>query len=104
MEYITLNNGVKMPKLGFGTISQFGDQIIDNVAFALNHGYELIDTANRYGNEVEVGQGLKKSGKARNEYFLETKLGPTLYENNQAIDDTLKSHLTQKYYVQLSKK
>ena len=90
MEYITLNNGVKMPKLGFGTISQFGDQIIDNVAFALNHGYELIDTANRYGNEVEVGQGLKKSGKARNEYFLETKLGPTLYENDQAIDDTLK--------------
>ena len=90
MEYIILNNGVKMPKLGFGTINQFGDQIIDNVAFALNNGYQLIDTANRYGNEVEVGKGLKKSGKAREDYFLETKLGPTLYENDQAIDDTLK--------------
>lgn len=90
MEYITLNNGVKMPKLGFGTISQFGDQIIDNVSYALNNGYQLIDTANRYGNEVEVGQGLKKSGKKREEYFLETKLGPTLYEDDNAIDDTLK--------------
>lgn len=90
MEYITLNNGVKMPKLGFGTINQFGDQIIDNVSYALNHGYKLIDTANRYGNEVEVGQGLKKSGVDRKDIFLETKLGPTLYENDQAIDDTLK--------------
>ncbi len=90
MEYIILNNGVKMPKLGFGTISQFGEQITDNVAFALHHGYELIDTANRYGNEVEVGNGLKQSGLNREDYFLETKLGPTLYENDQAIDDTLK--------------
>lgn len=90
MEYITLNNGVKMPKLGFGTISQFGEQIEDNVCFALNNGYQLIDTANRYGNEVEVGKGLKKSGLKREDYFLETKLGPTLYENDQAIDDTLK--------------
>ena len=90
MECIILNNGVRMPKLGFGTINQFDDQIIDNVAFALNNGYQLIDTANRYGNEVEVGKGLKKSGKAREDYFLETKLGPTLYENDQAIDDTLK--------------
>lgn len=90
MEYITLNNGIKMPKLGFGTINQFGEQIIDNVSYALNNGYELIDTANRYGNEVEVGKGLDKSGIEREKIFLETKLGPTLYENNQAIDDTLK--------------
>ena len=64
MEYIILNNGVKMPKLGFGTINQFDDQIIDNVAFALNNGYQLIDTANRYGNEVEVGKGFKKIRKS----------------------------------------
>ena len=88
--YITLNNGVKMPQLGFGTIRQFGDQVIDNVAFALNNGYQLIDTANRYDNEVEVGVGLKRSGLKREDYFLETKLGPTLYENDRAIDDTLK--------------
>jgi len=90
MEYLTLNNGIKMPKLGYGTIMQFGEQIEDNVAFALNNGYFLIDTANRYGNEVEVGRGIKKSGINREDIFIETKLGPTLYENDQAIDDTLK--------------
>lgn len=86
---ITLNNGVKMPHLGFGTIGQSGEQIIENVALALNSGYDLIDTANRYGNEVEVGKGLKKSGRKREDFLLETKLGPTLYENDRAIDDTL---------------
>ena len=87
---IELNNGILMPQLGFGTISQFGEQITDNVAYALNNGYDLIDTANRYGNEVEVGLGLKRSGKPRDSYFLETKLGPTLYENDGAVDGTLK--------------
>lgn len=90
MSTIIFNNGVEMPQLGFGTIMQFGEQITDNVAFALNNGYKLIDTANRYGNEVEVGEGLKKSGLKREDYFLETKLGPTLYENDEAIDGTLK--------------
>ena len=89
MEYATLQNGLKMPMLGYGTIGQAGEQITDNVAFALHHGYELIDTANRYGNEVEVGRGLKKSGLKREDYFLETKLGPTLYEEETAIDGTL---------------
>lgn len=89
MEYATLQNGLKMPMLGYGTIGQAGEQITDNVAYALNHGYELIDTANRYGNEVEVGRGLKKSGLRREEIFLETKLGPTLYEDETAIDGTL---------------
>ena len=41
MEWITLKNGVKMPQLGFGTINQTGDQIIDNVAFALHHGLQI---------------------------------------------------------------
>lgn len=50
MEYIILNNGMKMSQLGFGTIGQAGKQISDNVCFALNNGYQLIDTANRYGN------------------------------------------------------
>ena len=86
---ILLNNGVEMPQLGFGTIMQFGQQITDNVAFALQNGYQLIDTANRYGNEVEVGEGLKKSGLNRADYFLETKLGPTLYEKDSAVDDAL---------------
>lgn len=46
MEYLTLNNNMKLPKLGFETINQSGEQIIDNVSFALNHGYQLIDTSN----------------------------------------------------------
>ena len=46
-----------------GLTGQTGSQIVENVAFALNHGYDLIDTANRYGNEAEVGEGLKKSGR-----------------------------------------
>lgn len=87
---ITLNNGVKFPQLGFGTIRQVGEQITENVAFALNNGYVLIDTANRYDNEVEVGLGLTRSGLSRDAYFLETKLGPTLYENDGAIEGTLK--------------
>jgi diketogulonate reductase-like aldo/keto reductase len=90
MSTILLKNGIEMPQLGFGTIMQFGNQITDNVAFALNNGYKLIDTANRYGNEVEVGEGLRKSCLKREDYFLETKLGPTLYENDSAIGDTLK--------------
>ncbi|CVH77694.1 2,5-diketo-D-gluconic acid reductase A [Clostridiales bacterium CHKCI006] len=69
MEYIQLSNGVMMPQLGYGTIGQSGEQIISNVAFALNNGYRLIDTANRYGNEVEVGQGLKASGLKRETIF-----------------------------------
>lgn len=87
---IQLNNGLLIPQLGYGTIGQSGQPLVDNVAFALNNGYDLIDTANRYGNEVEVGQGLKASGRRREDYYLETKLGPTLYETDSAVDDTLK--------------
>ena len=87
---ILLNNGLLLPQLGYGTIGQSGNALAENVAFALNNGYDLIDTANRYGNEVEVGQGLKASGRKREDYFLETKLGPTLYEKDSAVDDTLK--------------
>lgn len=90
MSVIIFNNGVELPQLGFGTIQQFGEQITNNVAFALNNGYKLIDTANRYGNETEVGEGLKKSGLKREDYLIETKLGPTLYENSDAINATLK--------------
>lgn len=86
---VTLNNGVPLPLLGYGTIGQNGVDLISNIDFALHNGYQLIDTANRYGNETEVGKGLKKSGLKREDYFLETKLGPTLYENENAIDDTL---------------
>ena len=52
MRIIELSNGVKMPIIGFGTIGQFGKQVEDNVSFALQNGYRLIDTANRYTNFI----------------------------------------------------
>ena len=87
---VTLNNGVEMPRLGYGTIGQTGEQIVENVAFALNNGYDLIDTANRYGNEEVVGRGLKLSGRPGESYFLETKLGPTLYSSQGAVEGAVK--------------
>lgn len=89
MEYITLSNGMKMPCIGYGTIGQSGKQIEDNVSFALQNGYRLIDTANRYTNEKSVGRGIKKSKVDRKEIFIETKLAPTFYETSDAIDKTL---------------
>ena len=59
MRIIELSNGVKMPIIGFGTIGQFGKQVEDNVSFALQNGYRLIDTANRYTNEKSVGRGIR---------------------------------------------
>ena len=89
MRIIELSNCVKMPIIGFGTIGQFGKQVEDNVSFALQNGYRLIDTANRYTNEKSVGRGIKRSGIDRSQIFIETKLAPTFYENNDAIDKTL---------------
>ena len=89
MEYLTLSNGFNLPMIGFGTLGQIGEQAIKNTAFALQNGYRLIDTANRYNNEADVAEGLRRSGLAREEYFVETKLGPTLYSKDSAIDDTL---------------
>ena len=74
MEYVTLNNGVKMPVLGYGTY-QTPSRITEQcVADALRVGYRLVDTAQCYGNEHEVGLACRKSGIARNELFVTTKL------------------------------
>lgn len=89
MEVFKLENGINMPVIGFGTIKQFGTQIEDNVSFALKNGYRLIDTANRYTNEKSVGRGIKKSGLKREEVFIETKLAPTFYKKEDAVDHTL---------------
>ena len=71
---VTLNNGVKMPILGFGTLSLNGPQGENSVANAIALGYRLFDTANVYGNEESVGNGIKKSGIDRKELFITTKL------------------------------
>jgi diketogulonate reductase-like aldo/keto reductase len=89
MEYITLNNGVKMPMLGLGTYLLKPDDAQAAVMFALNNGYELIDTANAYVNEKAVGRGIAASGRKREQVFLETKLWPCFYESDSAVDETI---------------
>ena len=72
--YVKLNNGVKMPRLGFGTNTLRGDVGIRCVHEAISVGYRLIDTAHIYGNEESVGAGIKKSGISREELFITSKL------------------------------
>ena len=89
MEFLKLNNGIEMPILGLGTYLLSPDDAERAVNFALANGYSLIDTANAYVNERAVGRGMKASGKARNEIFLETKLWASFYEDDTQIDKTL---------------
>lgn len=74
IENITLNNGVKMPILGFGTNTLSGDNCSKYVEQAISYGYRLIDTAKVYGNEEFVGAGIKNSGINRKELFVTSKL------------------------------
>lgn len=89
MEYVTLNNGIKMPMAGIGTFLLSPDEAEASVLVALEYGYRLIDTANAYMNEKAVGRAMKHSGVAREDIFLETKIWPCFYEENDAIDKTL---------------
>lgn len=89
MEFATLNNGLKMPMAGIGTFLLSPDEAEASVLAALEGGYRLIDTANAYVNEKAVGRAMKKSGLKREEIFLETKLWPSFYENDDAVDKTL---------------
>lgn len=89
MEYVTLNNGVKMPMAGIGTFLLTPDEAENSVTHALKEGYRLIDTANAYVNEKAVGHAIKKSGVDRSEIFLETKLWPAFYEQEDAVEKTL---------------
>ena len=81
MEYLTLNNGVQMPLVGFGTFRLGGEACKSAVAGAIESGYRMIDTAEAYGNEKEVGNGIKQSGIDRKELFLVTKVNFKSYEN-----------------------
>lgn len=89
MEYAMLNNGVKMPMAGIGTFLLDPDEAEASVLSALECGYRLIDTANAYVNEKAVGRAMKKSGLAREQIFLETKLWPSFYEQDDAVEKTL---------------
>lgn len=81
MEWIQLNNGVKIPTLGFGTFLNRGDECEKSVCAAIQAGYRLIDTAEAYGNEEQVGNGISASGIDRTELFLVTKVHFRSYEN-----------------------
>ena len=74
MKYITLSNGVKMPMLGYGVYKVTKDECERCVLDALNVGYRLIDTAQSYFNEEEVGNAIVKSGIPRDEIFLTSKV------------------------------
>ena len=71
---LTLNNGVEMPALGFGVFQTPPQETIDAVEAALATGYRHIDTAAAYANEREVGEAIRRSGLARSDVFVETKV------------------------------
>lgn len=93
MEFVTLNNGVKMPVLGYGVYQVGADECERCVLDAISVGYRSIDTAQAYGNEEGVGSAVKKCGVPRSELFLTTKIWITNggYENAAAsIDESLR--------------
>lgn len=85
MEYLTLNNGVKIPIIGFGTFQITDKEECEkSVVSAIDAGYRLIDTAQSYGNEKFVGNAIKNCGVARDELFITTKLWFRNYEKADA--------------------
>ncbi|MFD3532646.1 aldo/keto reductase [Streptomyces sp. NPDC058664] len=84
---VTLNNGVKIPQLGFGVFQVSDEETTAAVGHALRAGYRSIDTAAIYGNEAGVGRALAASGIARDELFVTTKL----WNADQGYDSTLRA-------------
>ena len=89
METITLNNGMTCPVIGIGTFMLSPEEAQNSVREALRMGYSLVDTANAYVNERACGRGMRESGVSRSRVFLSTKLWPSEYENEHAVDETL---------------
>ena len=74
MEYVTLNNGIRLPMIGMGVFKMTEDEVQASLPLALEAGYRLIDTAALYGNERAVGQVIRESGLPRDELFVTTKV------------------------------
>ena len=91
MEYISLNNGVKMPILGYGVYQVTKEKCERCVLDALKVGYRAIDTAQSYFNEEEVGNAIQKSGIPREEIFLTTKVWVEHYGYEEAKKSVLES-------------
>ncbi len=94
MEYVTLNNGIKMPKVGFGVFQITDKEECTKVVLdAIDAGYRLIDTAQTYGNEDAVGEAILKSPVPRKELFITTKvwISNAGYEKaKKSIEESLK--------------
>lgn len=93
MKKYRLNNGVEMPSIGLGTWLIDNEKVKETVKSAINLGYRLIDTAQAYGNEVGVGEGIKESGIARSELFITSKIRAEYKDYDSAkksIDQSLK--------------
>ncbi len=87
---VRLNSGYDMPVVGLGTYSLHNATCVDAVCSAIQSGYRMIDTASFYGNEHEVGEGIRKSGVPRTEIFVSTKLYPNQYDNAaRAINESV---------------
>lgn len=85
MEYVTLNNGVKMPKAGFGVFQiKDKEECVRVVLDAIDTGYRLIDTAQSYGNEEAVGEAIQKTTVPREELFITTKVWISNYGYEKA--------------------
>jgi len=97
--FITLNNGVPMPILGFGTNTLKGEICVRSVSDAISVGYRLIDTAHIYGNEEFVGAGIKRSGIKREELFITSKLwvDDSGYESTKKAFETSINKLSVEY-------
>lgn len=91
MNYITLSNGVKMPQLGYGVYQVSKEECERCVLDALETGYRLIDTAQSYFNEEEVGSAIKKSGVPREEIFLTSKVWVEHYGYEECKKSVLES-------------
>ncbi|WP_296882174.1 aldo/keto reductase [Thomasclavelia sp.] len=94
MEFVTLNNGVKMPKVGFG-VYRIKDhkQCKQAVLDAIDAGYRLIDTAQSYGNEEAVGKAIQETSVPRNELFITTKVWVANYgfeKTKASVEESLK--------------
>ncbi|CCH90812.1 2,5-didehydrogluconate reductase [Modestobacter italicus] len=91
---ITLNNGVEIPQLGFGVYQVKPDETAQAVQTALEVGYRHIDTAEMYGNEAGVGEGIRNSGIPREEVFVTSKLNNGFHAHDDALkafDGTLEA-------------
>ena len=102
MQYITLNNGVKMPQVGYGVYQVTPEECERCVSDALSVGYRMIDTAQAYANKEGVGNAVKKSGIARDEVFIVSKIWISNYGYEKAkasIDESLRKLQTE--YIDL---